>query len=75
MKSGNDKIFKNVTVVIFRGYYSIGDYPRDKKEETLGSISFEVHSDNMHNDFVIAVRYSDRKIDRYIRRSGGKYRW
>jgi len=75
MKSGNDKIFKNVTVVIFRGYYSIGDSPVDKKEETLGSISFEVHSDNMHNDFVIAVRYSDRKIDRYIRRSGGKYRW
>ncbi len=75
MKSGKDRIFKNITTVIFRGYYYVGDSPEDDETDFLGTISFSVHDDNMHQDYVIKVRYSDRKISRIIRRSGGEYRW
>ena len=75
MKSGANGIFKNVTIVIFRGYYYIGESTDDTRDDFLGAISFEVHQDGMHNDHVICVRYSDRKVSRYIRRSYGKYRW
>lgn len=75
MKSGKDRIFKNITNVIFRGYYYIGDSPEDDDKDFLGTVSFAVHEDGMHHDHVIEVRYSDRKISRIIRRSGGEYRW
>ena len=75
MKSGKDRIFKNITNVIFRGYYYIGDSPEDDEKDFLGTISFAVHEDGMHQDHVIEVRYSERKISRIIRRSAGEYRW
>ncbi|MDE5732763.1 MAG: hypothetical protein K2H95_07025 [Bacteroidales bacterium] len=75
MKSGKGRIFKNVTVVNFRGYYYICDSSEDIKNDSLGTISFEVHTDYMHNDYVIVMRYSDRTIGRYVRRSYGEYRW
>ena len=75
MKSGKDRIFKNITNVIFRGYYYIGDSPEDDDNDFLGTVSFAVHEDGMHHDHVIEVRYSDRKISRIIRRSAGEYRW
>lgn len=75
MKSGKGRIFKNVTVVNFRGYYYICDSSEDIKNDFLGTISFEVHTDCMHNDYVIVMRYSDRTIGRYVRRSYGEYRW
>ena len=75
MKSGKDRIFKNITNVIFRGYYYIGDSPEDGEDDFLGTVSFAVHEDNMHQDHVIEVRYSDRRISRIIRRSAGEYRW
>ena len=75
MKSGKDRIFKNITNVIFRGYYYIGDSPEDVEDDFLGTISFAVHEDGMHHDHVIEVQYSDRKISRIIRRSAGEYRW
>lgn len=75
MKSGKDRIFKNITNVIFRGYYYIGDSSEDDDKDFLGTVSFAVHEDGMHHDHVIEVRYSDRKISRIIRRSAGEYRW
>ena len=75
MKSGKDRIFKNITNVIFRGSYYIGVSPEDEEKDFLGTVSFSVHDDNMHQDYVIEVRYSDRKIGRIIRRSAGEYRW
>lgn len=75
MKSGKDRIFKNLTNVIFRGYYYIGDSPEDVEDDFFGTVSFAVHEDGMHQDHVIQVRYSDRKISRIIRRSAGEYRW
>ena len=75
MKSGKDRIFKNITNVIFRGYYYIGDSPEDDDKDFLGTVSFAVHEDGMHQDHVIEVRYSERKISRIIRRSAGEYRW
>lgn len=75
MKSGKDRIFKNVTIVIFRGYYYICNSSDDIKDDFFGTISFEVHDDNMHHDRVIRMRYADRKLSRIIRRSYGEYRW
>lgn len=75
MKSGADRIFKNVTIVTFRGYYYIGDSPDDTEDDFLGTISFEVHDDNIHHDQVIRMRYADRTLSRIIRRSYGEYRW
>ncbi len=75
MKSGKGRISKNVTVVEFRGYYYICDSPEDTKNDLLGTISFEVHTDCMRNDYVIVMRYSDRTVCRYVRRSNGEYRW
>lgn len=75
MKSGKDRIFKNITNVIFRGYYYIGDSPEDDDKDFLGTVSFAVHEDGMHHDHVIEVQYSDRKISRIIRRSAGEFRW
>lgn len=37
MKSGKDRIFKNLTNVIFRGYYYIGDSPEDGEDDFSGS--------------------------------------
>lgn len=75
MKSGKDRIFKNITNVIFRGYYYIGDSPTDVEKNFFGTVSFAVHEDGMHQDHVIEVRYADKRISRIIRRSAGEYRW
>lgn len=75
MKSGKDRIFNNITIVEFSGDYYIGDSSQVNRDNALGTIGFEVHSDGMHNDHVIVVSYSDRNVSRYVRRSLGKYRW
>lgn len=72
MKSGEDRIFKNLTQKIFRGECYIGNSPEDKKDDALEFIVFEVHSDRMHSDYIIRVDYSDRKVTRYIKRCNGK---
>lgn len=74
-KSGKDRIFKNVTIMEFRGVYYIGDSSQVSRDNALGTIGFEVHSDGLHNDHVIVVSYSDREVSRYVRRSLGEYRW
>ena len=75
MKSRKGRISKNVTVERFRGYYYICDSSEDTKDDFFGTISFEVHTDCMRNDYIIVMRYSDRTVGRYVRRSYGEYRW
>ena len=74
-KNGKDRIFKNVTIVKFKGHYRLYDSPEAKEDDFYGTITLEVHDDGIHNDIVIRVRYSDRNLSSYIRRSIGEYKW
>lgn len=74
-KSGKDSIFKNVTIVKFKGHYRLYDSLDAKEDDFYGTITLEVHDDGMHNDLVIRVRYNDRNLSTYIRRRIGEYRW
>lgn len=74
-KNGKDRIFKNVTIVKFRGHYRLYDSPEANENDFYGTITLEVHDDSIHNDMVISVRYSDRNLSTYIRRSIGEYKW
>ena len=74
-KSGKDRIFKNVTIVKFRGHYRLYASGDAKDDEFFGTITLEVHDDGLHNDFVIRVRYNDRNLSTYVNRSVGEFRW
>lgn len=74
-KSGKDRIFKNITIVEFSGHYRLYRSADDGKDDFYGTITIDVHKDNMHNDHVIVVRYNDRDLTTYIRRAIGKYQW
>lgn len=74
-KSGKDGIFKNITIRKFSGHYRLYDSPDAKEDEFYGTISLEVHDDNLHHDLVISVRYNDRDVSTYVRRRAGKVKW
>lgn len=75
MKSGKDKVFYNTTMKEFDGYYRIFESSTAEKYEYIGVVSVDVHKDLLNDDHVISIRYSDRNIADYIRRSIGKFRW
>ena len=75
MKSGSDRIFCNMAVEIFSGYYSIGNSHGSQVSDYEGFISFSVLKDGMHNDHLILMCFSDRMVSRYVRRSYGEMRW
>lgn len=74
-KSGKDHIFKNVTIVKLRGHYRLYESPDADVDDFVGTITLEVHDDSMHEDLVILVRYNDRNLSTYVKRSIGEYRW
>lgn len=75
LKSGKDRIFKNVTIKKFSGHYRLYASRYSEEDEFFGTISIDVHDDNMHQDLVISVRYDDRDVSNYVRRSAGKVKW
>lgn len=74
-RSGRDRIFKNVTIVMLRGHYRLYASSSANDDDFYGTITIEVHEDNFHQDFVINVRYDDRNVSTYIRRSADKVKW
>lgn len=75
MKSGKNRIFKNVTIVEIEGAYRLYESADAEENDFYGSITLKVHDDNIHHDRVIEVRYYDCEIDKYIRRNSGKFKW
>ena len=75
MKSGKNRIFKNVTIVEIEGAYRLYKSPDAEENDFYGSITLKVHDDNIHQDRVIEVRYYDCEIEKYIRRNSGKFKW
>lgn len=74
-KSGKDGIFKNVTIKKFSCHCRLYEAPDAQEDDFYGTISLDVHDDGLHNDLVISVRYNDREVSTYVRRSAGKVKW
>ena len=74
-KSGKNRIFKNITIVRFRGHCRLYGSPDASENDFYGTITIEVHDDTLNHDLVIRVSYNDRNLSTYIRQRAGEFRW